>query len=70
MSFLFGCLHRHTSFPITMRPGTGQTRLHDTYIVCLDCGREFPYSWDEMRIVREAKHRVTRQREVAVAVRH
>ena len=23
-----------------------------TYVVCLDCGREFPYDWSEMKIVR------------------
>ena len=23
-----------------------------TYVVCLDCGREFPYDWKEMKMVR------------------
>jgi hypothetical protein len=22
-----------------------------TYVVCLDCGKEFPYSWQEMKVV-------------------
>ena len=21
-----------------------------TYVVCLECGKEFPYNWSEMRI--------------------
>jgi hypothetical protein len=23
-----------------------------TYVVCLDCGKEFPYDWAEMKMVR------------------
>jgi hypothetical protein len=23
---------------------------HGTYVVCLDCGQEFRYDWNEMRI--------------------
>ncbi len=26
-----------------------------TYVVCLDCGKEFPYDWQEMRVVTHAK---------------
>ncbi|MCX6618129.1 MAG: hypothetical protein NTZ98_18800 [Acidobacteria bacterium] len=26
-------------------------RRFDTYVVCLDCGKEMPYSWEEMRLV-------------------
>jgi hypothetical protein len=22
-----------------------------TYVVCLDCGKEFPYDWQQMRVV-------------------
>ncbi|HET9742748.1 MAG TPA: hypothetical protein VFQ00_08365 [Terriglobales bacterium] len=22
-----------------------------TYVVCLDCGKEFPYDWQEMKLV-------------------
>ncbi len=54
LSLLFGCSHRNTTFPITIRSGKSLRNLagpSDTYIVCLDCGREFPYSWEQMRIL-------------------
>ena len=48
---LFGCTHQRTTFPLT--PGrkaaaTSAARL-GTYVVCLDCGQEFPYDWDKMK---------------------
>ncbi|HXZ33383.1 MAG TPA: hypothetical protein VEH30_13975 [Terriglobales bacterium] len=51
---LFGCWHSHYSFPITIRPGTRRSKaasLTGTYVVCLDCGKEFPYDWEEMRVI-------------------
>ena len=30
-------------------------RLSDTYIACLDCGQEMPYSWGEMRVVKDRR---------------
>ena len=51
---VFGCSHRRRSFPLTTRgarrriPAAAITR---TYVVCLDCGKEFPYDWREMKIV-------------------
>jgi hypothetical protein len=50
----FGCWHSHYSFPITVRPGSRRTKaaaITGTYVVCLDCGKELPYDWREMRIV-------------------
>src|SRR2546422_3958940 len=50
----FGCWHNHYSFPITVRPGTRRSKaasLTGTYVVCLDCGKEFPYDWREMKVV-------------------
>jgi hypothetical protein len=48
VAMLFGCTHRHCTFPITtQKPGTVLT----TYVVCLDCGKEFPYHWEEMKLV-------------------
>lgn len=50
----FGCWHSHYSFPITVRPGSRRNQaaaLTGTYVVCLDCGREFPYDWQEMRVL-------------------
>jgi hypothetical protein len=57
---LFGCAHRHYTFPITAKkPGTLTSEgKHSTttYIVCLDCGKEFPYDWQEMKIVAPDKN--------------
>jgi len=51
---VFGCWHSHYSFPVTIR-GTGRRpqagALTGTYVVCLDCGREFPYDWQEMKVI-------------------
>jgi hypothetical protein len=56
---LFGCTHRHCTFPRTSKkPGTIST----TYVVCLDCGKESPYDWQEMRLVSSVK---PKQRAVA-----
>lgn len=51
---LFGCWHANYSFPRTMKPGQRRSEaaaMTGTYVVCLDCGKEFPYDWQEMRIV-------------------
>jgi len=53
LDVMFGCRHARYSFPITVRAGTrrANTPGHTgTYVVCLDCGREFSYDWQEMRI--------------------
>ena len=54
LNALWGCSHHRTTFPITpsrksgFSPAPGQR--HSTYVVCLDCGKEFGYDWSEMRI--------------------
>jgi len=51
---LFGCWHRRYSFPITTRPGRHRPEaaaVTGTYVVCLDCGKEFPYDWQRMKVV-------------------
>jgi hypothetical protein len=49
---LFGCWHRRLSFPMTLRGGVRRTSsLAGTYVVCLDCGKELPYDWTEMKLV-------------------
>ncbi len=45
LSAVFGCTHQRTTFPQT--PGRNKTA---TYVVCLDCGKEFAYNWTEMRL--------------------
>jgi hypothetical protein len=56
----FGCWHRRYSFPITVRGGLQRpaaAAVTGTYVVCLDCGREFPYDWNTMKKVKVvAKH--------------
>lgn len=52
LDLLFGCSHKNYSFPITTKTGQRRGRpAKSTYVVCLDCGKEFPYDWNEMRIV-------------------
>ena len=52
LEILFGCSHRTTTFPLTPRRDNG--RFNGTYVVCLDCGREFGYDWNTMRIAGSA----------------
>jgi hypothetical protein len=48
---LFGCSHRRTTFPQTPgRKAPGYTTRNGTYVVCLDCGKEFAYDWSRMRV--------------------
>lgn len=54
VDILFGCWHRKYSFPITSKPGHRRSQaalVTGTYVVCLDCGKEFPYDWREMKVV-------------------
>jgi len=50
---LFGCQHRRKTFPLTpARPkGADPSEKHgETYVVCLDCGKQFLYDWEKMRL--------------------
>ena len=55
LNWLFGCRHERMGFPISPRrrkrvnPAAIQT---GTYIVCLDCGKEWPYDWARMKIAK------------------
>jgi hypothetical protein len=42
------CRHPRTTFPLTPRR-QGNFAIGSTYVVCLDCGKEFAYSWDDMK---------------------
>ena len=54
---LFGCRHKHCMFPITIRqPHSNQATNPPTYIVCLDCGKEFGYDWQKMKVGATVKH--------------
>ena len=52
---VFGCSHKRCSFPMTTRGAKRRSpaaSLTGTYVVCLDCGKEFPYDWKAMKMVR------------------
>jgi hypothetical protein len=59
LNSLFGCTHQRTTFPQTPGrksagyPAPGATSKNGTYVVCLDCGKEFAYNWNEMRVGRQ-----------------
>jgi hypothetical protein len=51
---VFGCRHSRFSFPVTIRGANRRPQaaaLTGTYVACLDCGREFPYDWQEMKVI-------------------
>lgn len=56
-SYLFGCRHAHLSFPVTLRKGPKPQAawLTGTYVACTDCGKELPYDWHEMRVIRSSR---------------
>jgi hypothetical protein len=60
LSSLFGCWHGRCSFPITVKKGRRSPAAFQTgtYIVCLDCGKEFAYDWKQMKIVGASTGRV------------
>ena len=57
---LFGCGHKHYTFPITVKKGRRSPAAFPTgtYVVCLDCGKEFAYDWKQMKIVGSSTERV------------
>jgi len=65
---LFGCWHSRYSFPITVRHGSHRnaaSALTGTYVVCLDCGKEFPYDWHEMKVLEQSPEHHDRLRDLA-----
>jgi hypothetical protein len=60
LDLVFGCWHSHYSFPITVRSSARRSQaaaLTGTYVVCLDCGKELPYDWREMKVIRSPEER-------------
>ena len=50
---LFGCLHQRVSFPQSPRRVGSLNRFQrrgPTHVTCLGCGREFTYSWEDMKV--------------------
>jgi hypothetical protein len=57
---LLGCRHRKCSFPITLKIKERKpdaAYLTRTYVVCLECGKEFPYDWSRMRALSLSEER-------------
>jgi hypothetical protein len=50
---LFGCSHKRYTFPMSAKRArcSEAAAMTGTYVVCLDCGREFPYDWREMKVI-------------------
>ncbi len=54
MDAVFGCRHSRYSFPVTVRRAARRPQaaaLTGTYVACLDCGKEFAYDWQEMKVI-------------------
>jgi RNA polymerase subunit RPABC4/transcription elongation factor Spt4 len=65
---LFGCSHNRYSFPVTVRRGTRRPQaatLTGTYVACLDCGKEFAYDWQEMKVITSPERHRERIAELA-----
>jgi RNA polymerase subunit RPABC4/transcription elongation factor Spt4 len=65
---VFGCSHNNYSFPRTSRAGqrrSSAAAVTGTYVVCLECGREFAYDWHEMRVISNPEKRNSRLVEAA-----
>jgi hypothetical protein len=62
MDAMFGCRHARYSFPITLRAGSRRNPTAQgsgTYVACLDCGKEFRYDWQEMKVMRSQAREAT-----------
>lgn len=54
VDMIFGCWHKNYSFPRSTKAGQRRSpaaALTGMYVVCLDCGKEFPYDWKEMKVL-------------------
>ena len=55
LNLLFHCSHRHLTRPFTPLGQQGLPR-GETYVVCLDCTKQFAYDLKEMRIGEAIDH--------------
>jgi hypothetical protein len=49
LNFIFRCYHRRLTRPLAPITKAGQPRS-ESYVVCLDCGKQFEYDLDLMRM--------------------
>jgi hypothetical protein len=64
----FGCRHSRYSFPVTVRRAVRRPQaavLTGTYVACLDCGKELPYDWREMKVISSPERHRERLAELA-----
>jgi RNA polymerase subunit RPABC4/transcription elongation factor Spt4 len=64
----FGCRHPRYSFPVTVRHAKRRAQaamLTGTYVVCLECGKEFAYDWQEMKVITSPERHRERLAELA-----
>lgn len=68
VDLLFGCKHSSYSFPVTVRQAKRRPQaaaLTGTYVVCLDCGKEFAYDWQQMKVITSPERHRERLAELA-----
>jgi hypothetical protein len=66
---LFGCRHPRYSFPVTIRGAKARRPqaavLTGTYVACLECGKEFAYDWQKMKVITSPEDHRERLAELA-----
>jgi hypothetical protein len=65
----YGCPHTRCTFPITLRNGSqgcASSSPPRTYFVCLECGKEFPYDWREMKLLKRFPKQKDQAQEFAI----
>src|ERR1700730_3033173 len=64
----FSCRHRHLTRPITptSKPGVPGG---DTYVACLEGGKQFAYDWNAMRIGKAISSPDTRMSQVSAGAK-
>ena len=55
LNLLFRCAHRRLTRPVAPITKAGQPHSQ-SYVVCLDCGKQFEYDLNEMRIGKAIDH--------------
>jgi hypothetical protein len=55
LNLMFRCSHRRLTRPVTPVSKAGVPQ-GETYVVCLDCGKQFAYDLKEMRIGKVIDH--------------
>jgi hypothetical protein len=55
LNLLFRCPHRRLTRPVAPITKAGQPHSQ-SYVVCLDCGKQFEYDLDKMRIGKALDH--------------